>query len=62
MADISKCRGNECPVRSNCYRFTANDAGLRQAYFIDPPYDYAKGSCEYYWPTIQPKRITPNEA
>lgn len=32
MADISKCRGNDCPIRSTCYRFTAPD-GHWQSYF-----------------------------
>ena len=55
MPDISKCEGRECPLKENCYRFTATPSEFRQSYFEDPPYkvfeeDGNEVSCDYYWP------------
>lgn len=47
MSDISKCPGTNCPVKENCYRFTAPNS-FHQSYFTDPP--IKDGECDYYWP------------
>ena len=56
MADISKCKGTGCPVKKQCYRFTANDSGNRQSYFANVPFyvnetkgDKIKIDCGMYW-------------
>lgn len=46
MADISKCKGTDCPLKEKCYRFTA-PAGEWQSWFIETP--FKDGKCEYYW-------------
>ena len=46
MADITKCRGTNCPLKESCYRFLAKDS-FRQSYFIYVPFKY--GKCNYYW-------------
>ena len=46
MADITKCRGTDCPLKESCYRFLAME-GLRQSYFIYVP--FKDGKCKYYW-------------
>ena len=46
MADITKCKGTDCPLKETCYRFLAME-GLRQSYFKDVPFKDEK--CEYYW-------------
>ena len=46
MADICMCKGTNCPVKENCYRFTAK-ADEYQSYFVDAP--IKDGKCEYYW-------------
>ena len=46
MADITKCKGTDCPLKETCYRFLAMEV-LRQSYFIDVP--FKDGKCEYYW-------------
>jgi len=46
MADISKCKGIDCPLKETCYRFTA-PVSERQSWFIKPP--YADNKCEMYW-------------
>lgn len=46
MADICMCSGLNCPVKENCYRFTAK-ADEYQTYFLDAP--IKDGKCEYYW-------------
>ena len=46
MPDISKCTGEECPLKETCYRFTS-PAGMYQSFFMTPP--IKNGKCEYYW-------------
>ena len=47
MADITKCTGENCPLKDRCYRFTAKADEYRQAYFGAPP--IKEGKCEYFW-------------
>ena len=53
MADISMCSGVLlgfiCPLRDNCYRFTAPKNDHWQSYFAEVPYDLKKKDCEHYW-------------
>lgn len=35
MSDISKCSGNGCDLREECYRFTA-PASQRQSFIVPP--------------------------
>lgn len=35
MADITKCRGIDCPIKESCYRYTANTSELWQSWFLD---------------------------
>jgi hypothetical protein len=62
MPDISMCKGGSCPLRINCYRYTAKAEELGQTYFKDPPYkmsmitDENHGyvgvvttTCAYFW-------------
>ena len=51
MADISKCKGDNCPMKENCYRYKAIE-GICQTYFIDIPLE-KDNTCEYYWPIIK---------
>ena len=44
MADITKCKGTDCPLKETCYRFLAMEV-LRQSYFIEVP--FKDGKCEY---------------
>jgi len=46
MADIDKCRGDGCPIKEKCYRYTAED-GTYQNYFTKAPFDGEK--CNMYW-------------
>ena len=32
MSDITKCTNDECPLRSECYRFTATNNDIQQWY------------------------------
>lgn len=51
MADISKCSGEDCPVKEKCYRFTAPTSEFMQSYFFKPPFEIKDGviTCEMYW-------------
>ena len=46
MADITKCKGEGCPIKESCYRFTVEASEL-QSYFFTPPFDGK--TCEMYW-------------
>jgi hypothetical protein len=48
MPDISKCKGEDCPMKETCYRFTANANEFMQSYFMNAPIK-EDDSCEYYW-------------
>jgi hypothetical protein len=47
MADITMCKGGECPFKEKCKRFTATADEHWQSYFIDIPYE--DGKCDMYW-------------
>ena len=48
MADISMCYGDGCPLKAECYRYTAPVNEYRQSYFVYVPYDHAYKGCEYF--------------
>ena len=51
MADITKCSGDNCPIKDKCYRFTAPTEEFGQSYFMEPPYDIKNAHviCEMFW-------------
>lgn len=52
MSDITKCKGNNCPVKENCYRFTAPADEFMQSYFVESPGEHhedGKFTCNNYW-------------
>lgn len=50
MTDITKCKGNNCPLKNTCYRFTA-PSDRYQSFFLEVP--YKEGKCEQFWATEQ---------
>jgi len=69
MPDISMCKGGSCPLRLNCYRYTAKVEELGQSYFSDPPYKvsmmlddtfHSLGvvtiTCPYFWNNVEYKK------
>jgi hypothetical protein len=51
MPDITMCAGIYCPIKDNCYRYTAKPNEYRQSYFLTPP--YKDGKCEHFWGEAQ---------
>jgi len=49
MPDITMCPGDNCPLKENCYRFTAKASEYHQSYFMEAPYDHGMKDCEHYW-------------
>lgn len=45
------CKGEDCPFKNMCYRYTALPDEFSQSYFKEPPFKIEKGkpSCEMYW-------------
>ena len=37
MADITMCKGDNCPSKQTCYRFLATPSEYRQSYFYPTP-------------------------
>ena len=46
MADITKCKGVNCPHKEQCYRYTS-EADEYQSYFTESP--IKDGKCDHYW-------------
>jgi hypothetical protein len=46
MSDITKCKGEGCPLKESCYRYTS-DISMLQSYFITLP--YKDQECDMYW-------------
>jgi hypothetical protein len=55
MADITKCSGDNCPIKENCYRFTAVENEYRQSYFIKIPYNHESKICDYFMKVLDKK-------
>jgi hypothetical protein len=49
MADITKCDGKNCPIKENCYRFTAPES-KNQSWFSSPYGRDEPNSCSYFYP------------
>ena len=48
MADISKCLGEGCKIKSSCYRYIVKPDEFWQSYSdFEPSKDGKK--CEHYW-------------
>ncbi len=50
MPDITLCRGDGCPIRDKCRRYTSKPWPIAQSYFMQTPYDHDTESCDAYWP------------
>ena len=48
MPDITKCKGDNCPHKEDCYRFTVSPSEFRQSWFLYSPID-ENGKCDSYW-------------
>jgi len=50
MTDISKCNGDNCPIKEKCYRFTASAEHLWQSYVSPGEEDEVEtGKCPLFW-------------
>lgn len=52
--DITKCFGQDCPIKEKCYRFTAESEPLYQSYFVETPGKWSSNAefepdSELYW-------------
>lgn len=44
--DITKCKGIECPIKENCYRFISKESDW-QSYLMESP--FKDGKCDMFW-------------
>ena len=51
MEDITLCSGGNCPLKKNCYRYTAEVFG-RQDFFGSIPFDFAVNQCAHFLSNI----------
>ena len=47
------CKGNNCNIKDNCYRFKAKPSDFRQSWFCESP-NIDDLNCDYYWEIIKP--------
>lgn len=50
MADITKCKGTNCPIKDSCFRYVEKESE-NQSWFATPPIR-KKGNvyeCDFYW-------------
>jgi hypothetical protein len=50
MPDITMCEGVDCPLKNDCYRFTASPSEFRQSYFMGIPFKQVDGFCYEFLP------------
>lgn len=55
MADITMCKGTNCPIKQNCHRALAIPNLNWQSYFSEIPYNKEKEKCDEYWEIINDK-------
>lgn len=55
MVDMTKCSGDGCEKKNQCYRHMAHESAL-QLYFIEPP--VRNGECEYFCCYNAPKETS----
>lgn len=48
MSDIAKCENESCPLKENCYRYTATPSEYRQSY-ANFQIDDESGECSGFW-------------
>jgi hypothetical protein len=57
MADISKCKGTNCPLADTCWRYKAPGNEYYQSYFTEVPYDHKSHGCDHYWQMHEVKNV-----
>jgi hypothetical protein len=50
MPDITMCSGDGCPLKDECFRYTATPSP-RQSYFVKAPFKKENGKvmCDHFW-------------
>jgi hypothetical protein len=48
MPDITMCMGGDCPLKQDCYRYTAKPSQYLQSYFGEIPYDTEAKECDSF--------------
>lgn len=58
MPDITMCKGNNCPLKETCYRYSAKPNKYLQSYFTETPYKMIEGriECDYYMELYNKKK------
>ena len=47
MADITMCKGTDCPYKVGCLRYTATPNIFYQSWLVEIP--LKDGKCDMYW-------------
>ena len=50
MPDIAMCENEKCPLKQDCFRYTATPSEHRQSYAdFEPTVKDGKVSCDWFW-------------
>lgn len=49
MKDITFCRDDQCPFRTNCLRYMEEPDDLA-SFFAETPFDFDNEDCDYFIP------------
>lgn len=49
MADITMCSGNNCPIKEDCYRYTALANPYWQSFFTTAPFNESTNQCSEFY-------------
>jgi hypothetical protein len=62
MSDITKCTNESCPLKEQCYRWTAPVEPMSQAYHHFMPTDWGTGvlACEHHIPIESDEQDPPD--
>ena len=47
MSDITLCKGNNCPMKEQCKRYTSTPNSTKQWYYTESP--IKDGKCDIFW-------------
>ena len=58
MPDITMCGADNCPLKTECYRYRCIPSKYAQSYFMETPYNFDTNECEHFAGIIKGDLLT----